>query len=262
MSMQQEVTCESNGRLNRPIARGAAVDEMTPPKFTPALEPKHLWYLPLKTVADCVMALLIMIPALPTICIAALIIKLTSRGPIFYVQTRVGKAGRPFPLIKLRTMVHNAEMLTGPVWSLEDDDRVTAVGRFLRNTHIDEFPQLCNILLGQMSLIGPRPERPEFLSQLEGELPHYRIRLSMKPGITGLAQLRLAPDADLESVRRKLHQDLYYGRYVSPWLDFQIAISTGMYFVKALWCGACSMFQLPRLQLVERQVDAILNEET
>ena len=136
--------------------------------------------------------------------------KLTSPGPAFYTQTRVGQGGRPFTIYKLRTMIHNCESLTGPRWCMPGDPRVTPAGWLLRVTHLDELPQLLNVLRGEMSLVGPRPERPEFLPQLERALPAYRQRLVVRPGVTGLAQVKLPADTDLDSVRRKLAHDLYY----------------------------------------------------
>lgn len=189
--------------------------------------PQYSWYMALKAILDFSAAALLLVVALPVMLLAALAIKLTSRGPAFYQQVRVGKDGRSFTLYKLRTMVDKAEALTGPVWSSASDARVTPLGRILRKTHIDEFPQLFNVLRGEMSLVGPRPERPEFVAKLEWEIPCYRDRLNVRPGITGLAQVRLPPDTDLESVRRKIVHDVYYVRNVSPWLDLQLLVVTG-----------------------------------
>ena len=136
--------------------------------------------------------------------VAAIVVKLTSRGPAFYTQIRLGQDGRAYAIYKLRTMTHDCEKLSGPQWSKKGDCRVTAVGRLLRRSHLDELPQLWNVLRGEMSLIGPRPERPEFVPRLERSLPHYRARLHVRPGVTGLAQVQLPPDTDLGSVRRKL----------------------------------------------------------
>src|SRR5207237_8024520 len=114
-------------------------------------------------------------------------------------------------------------------WSTCGDNRITAFGRLLRRSHLDELPQLWNVLRGDMSLIGPRPERPEFVPQLERALPHYRARLNVRPGVTGLAQVQLPPDTDIESVRRKLAHDLYYIRHLSPWLDVRLLACTVFY---------------------------------
>lgn len=144
---------------------------------------------------------------------------LTDRGPVFYTQTRVGMKGRIFRIIKFRTMVVGAESDTGPVWASEQDGRVTRVGRLLRATHLDEAPQLINILRGEMSLVGPRPERPELLEAFCEKMPEFRLRLRVKPGIAGLAQTQglyhMPP-------RKKLRYDNLYIETLSPWLDLQL----------------------------------------
>ena len=168
----------------------------------PGVRPLREWYLPVKHTLDFVLAVILMIATAPVTLAAGLLIRLTSRGPIFYRQVRLGKDGRPFRLVKLRTMQDNAESQTGPAWSTGNDSRVTPLGKLLRQTHIDEFPQLWNVLRGEMSLIGPRPERPEFVVRLEAAVPYYGSRMNVRPGITGLAQLRLPPDDGLESVRQ------------------------------------------------------------
>jgi lipopolysaccharide/colanic/teichoic acid biosynthesis glycosyltransferase len=187
------------------------------------------WYAPCKAALDFAAALLLTVPAVPLVALAALLVRLTSRGPAFYTQTRVGKDGRLFTIYKIRTMVDNCESLTGPRWSMPGDPRVTFLGHFLRITHLDELPQLLNVLRGEMSLIGPRPERPEFVPELERALPAYRGRLAIRPGVTGLAQVQLPADTDLDSVRAKLAYDLYYVRHHGAWLDFRILVCTGLY---------------------------------
>jgi lipopolysaccharide/colanic/teichoic acid biosynthesis glycosyltransferase len=123
-------------------------------------------------------------------------------------------------------MYQDSERVSGPVWSLPGDPRVTTVGRFLRWSHLDELPQLINVLRGQMSLVGPRPERPEFVEQLEHALPNYRHRLAIRPGVTGLAQVQQHSDTDLGAVRRKLNYDLYYLERMSFWLDLRVLVGT------------------------------------
>lgn len=144
---------------------------------------------------------------------------LTDRGPVFYTQARVGMTGRIFRIVKFRTMVVGAESGTGPVWASEEDDRVTQVGRLLRATHLDEVPQLINILRGEMSLVGPRPERPELAEAFCEQMPDFRLRLRVKPGIAGLAQMRglyhMPP-------RKKLRYDNLYIETLSPWLDLKL----------------------------------------
>ncbi len=170
------------------------------------------WYPSLKFGLDFVSALLLLILALPVMVLAMALTRLTSRGPALYQQERVGLNGRRFMIFKIRTMVVDAELRTGPQWSTRNDPRITPLGRFLRRTHLDELPQLWNVLRGEMSLVGPRPERPEFVVQLERAIPRYSDRLLVRPGVTGLAQVQLPPDSDLASVRRKLACDLYYAQ--------------------------------------------------
>jgi lipopolysaccharide/colanic/teichoic acid biosynthesis glycosyltransferase len=176
-------------------------------------------------------ALALLIPASPVIAVLALLVRLTSRGPAFYRQPRVGKEGRLFRICKLRTMYHECEKQSGPRWSTPGDPRVTPLGRILRQTHLDELPQLWNVLRGDMCLVGPRPERPEFIQGLAASIPDYLGRLVVRPGITGLAQVQLPPDSDLDSVRRKLAYDLHYVRDLSPWLDLRILVGTALYLL-------------------------------
>jgi lipopolysaccharide/colanic/teichoic acid biosynthesis glycosyltransferase len=192
----------------------------------PAVAVPQTWYQPVKRVLDVVLALLISVVAVPVMLLAAVLVKLTSRGPVLYSQTRVGRGGRPFTIYKIRSMHHDCEKISGVRWSRTGDPRVLPIGRLLRRTHIDELPQLWNILRGEMSLVGPRPERPEFVPQLEQAIPHYRDRLLVLPGVTGLAQIHLEPDTDLSSVERKLMFDLYYIKHLSFWSDLRILLAT------------------------------------
>jgi lipopolysaccharide/colanic/teichoic acid biosynthesis glycosyltransferase len=192
----------------------------------PSLLLRPSWYVSGKPVLDFAIALVLFVPALPILLLTALLVKLTSRGPVLYSQVRLGKNGRPFSMYKLRTMAHNCEKASGARWCIPGDPRVTTLGRLLRATHLDELPQLWNILRGDMSLVGPRPERPEFVPALERAIPHYRGRLQVRPGITGLAQVQLPPDSDIAGVRRKLSHDLYYIRHFSGWLDLRILACT------------------------------------
>ena len=160
--------------------------------------------------------------------VAMLLVRLSSRGPAIYTQRRLGLGGKVFTIYKIRTMYQDSERHSGATWSLPGDPRVTPVGRVLRFTHLDELPQLINVLLGEMSLVGPRPERPEFLPKLERALPDYRRRLAVRPGVTGLAQVQQPPDSDLGSVRRKLNYDLYYADHITLWLDVRIVLATGL----------------------------------
>ncbi len=173
--------------------------------------------------AFALVGLLLFALCLPVLAIA---IKLTSRGPVFYRQVRLGRGGRAFTLVKLRTMKRNAESENGAQWAQKFDNRVTLVGGFLRKTRLDEAPQLLNVLRGEMSLVGPRPERPEFVERLEREIPFYRTRLAVDPGLTGWAQVRYRYGATTADALRKLQYDLYYIRHQSLLLDFEILIRT------------------------------------
>ena len=175
---------------------------------------------------DRIVGLLLLVVFSPLIVMSALLVKLTSRGPAFYQQDRVGQGGRLFKIIKLRTMRVDAESHTGPVWASEEDPRSTLVGKFLRKSHLDEFPQLVNVIRGEMSLVGPRPERPHFVKQLSETVPDYKKRLSVKPGITGLAQVRAGADQTLRDVRRKVKLDAMYIRRMCWLADFIVMIRT------------------------------------
>src|SRR5262245_20674611 len=175
---------------------------------------------------DLALAVVVLVLTAPLLLLAMALVKLTSRGPALYRQVRLGRSGRPFTLFKVRTMTHDCERLSGACLSMPGDPRVTAVGRWLRKTHVDELPQLWNVLRGEMSLVGPRPERPEFVAPLEQVLPQYRRRMVVRPGITGLAQVQLPPDADLAGVRLKLAYDLQYVKALGFWLDFRILGAT------------------------------------
>ncbi|HVT88193.1 MAG TPA: sugar transferase [Tepidisphaeraceae bacterium] len=191
--------------------------------------PRFQWYLPLKAGVERAIALVLFVLVLPLLALLAALVKFTSPGPAFYSQSRVGRNHRIFLMHKLRTMRHCCEAETGPVWSMPNDNRITRVGRFLRKTHLDELPQLLNVLQGHMCLIGPRPERPEICKQIENTIPRFRERLQIHPGMTGLAQTQLPSDTGMHTVRRKLAYDLYYIREVNPWLDARIALSTLLY---------------------------------
>ncbi len=180
----------------------------------------------LKRVLDVVITILLLPLAGLMVGLCALLIKLLSPGPVLYHQTRVGKDGQHFALTKLRTMVPNAEKDTGPVWATKDDPRITGIGRFLRMMRLDELPQLVQVLRGNMSLIGPRPERPEIVDRLKQDIPLYEKRLIVRPGITGWAQVNHKYDSNTEDVIQKLRYDLYYIRNLSFGLDLQILLRT------------------------------------
>jgi lipopolysaccharide/colanic/teichoic acid biosynthesis glycosyltransferase len=204
-------------------------------------------YAILKRGLDVILSALALLALLPLFILVAIAIKLDSPGPIVYSQVRVGlnrrrrreganpvggerrKAdsfGRPFKIYKFRSMVVDAERKTGPVWATKTDSRVTRLGKFLRKTRIDETPQLWNVLLGDMSIVGPRPERPTFVRSFAESLPGYPERCAALPGITGLAQVKSQYDSSIETVNRKLQYDLYYVRHGRLMLDLKIMAAT------------------------------------
>ena len=173
-----------------------------------------------------VLAGLMLIPGIPIILFLVLLVKLTSKGPGIFTQVRVGKNGKPFLMYKIRTMRVDAEAGTGAVWATKKDPRTTLLGRILRRLHLDEFPQLFNVIRGDMALVGPRPERPEFVEMLGQKIKGYSVRLLVVPGVTGYAQLNLPADRDLDDVRRKLSLDSEYIEGASLWFDFRLILGT------------------------------------
>ena len=163
-----------------------------------------------KECVDILLGAIALVLTLPVWVLCAIIIKLTSRGPVLYFQMRVGKNGKPFCMYKLRTMRVNAENATGAVWASEEDPRVIGACRWMRRSHVDELPQLINVIKGDMSLVGPRPERPEILAELQKRYPEVKKRSTVRPGITGLAQVRNGYDKTVEEFRCKLESDMEY----------------------------------------------------
>ena len=166
------------------------------------------------------------IVSFPIMLVTAVAVRLSSAGPVFYRQVRVGRNGENFTLYKFRSMRVDAEAATGAVWAQRDDPRVTPLGRIIRKLRIDELPQLINVLKCEMSIVGPRPERPEFVSALSERIPYYRQRLCVRPGITGWAQINYKYGDTLEDTMRKLEYDLYYIKHISPSLDAYIIFHT------------------------------------
>jgi len=191
-----------------------------------AADARRALYAATKVTMDLVLAAVLFVVLGPLILLLLVIVRLTSPGPALYSQIRLGRGGRPFRIYKVRTMTYDCERLTGPQWSKTGDSRVTRVGRVLRRCHLDELPQLWNVLRGEMSLIGPRPERPEIVTQLERAIPGYSERLRVRPGVSGLAQVLLPPDEDLAGVRRKLAYDFCYIEQASWWLDVRVLVAT------------------------------------
>ncbi|MCX6136212.1 MAG: sugar transferase [Ignavibacteriales bacterium] len=184
------------------------------------------WEESTKRLMDIVISTLILVVSSPLWCFIGIAIKLDSPGQIVYSQERVGKNEKRFHMHKFRSMRSDAEERTGPVWAPKDDPRVTGVGRFLRNTRLDEIPQFVNVLRGDMSLVGPRPERPHFVEWLAKEIPLYKRRLAVRPGITGWAQIKQGYDASLDDVKSKVRYDLFYIENMSFRMDIKILLMT------------------------------------
>lgn len=182
-------------------------------------------YLLVKRLSDIALASVGLVCSLPLLLVAGILIKLVDHGPVFYQQTRVGRYGKHFTIYKLRSMSPDSEK-SGAQWASTGDSRVTRIGKILRKSRVDELPQFVNILMGEMSFIGPRPERPEFTSTLDEELRHYNLRHLLKPGLTGWAQINYPYGDSVEDAQQKLTYDLYYVKYATLTLDLQIVLRT------------------------------------
>lgn len=178
-----------------------------------------------KRLLDLIFAIIIGICTLPLMIMAAIIVKLESKGPIFFVQERIGEGNKKFNIIKFRSMTTDAEK-NGPQWASKNDNRVTRWGKIMRATRIDELPQLWNVLRGEMSFVGPRPEREYFIQQLEKEIPYYNLRHTVKPGLTGWAQVMYPYGASVEDAYRKLQYDLYYIKHHDIIFDIKVLLKT------------------------------------
>jgi lipopolysaccharide/colanic/teichoic acid biosynthesis glycosyltransferase len=194
--------------------------------------PRRRWYDPVKRMIDLVFGVIGGLVLSPLFGIISLLIRIDSEGPAFYLQERVGRDGRRFKIYKFRTMVADAEKKTGPVWAKKDDPRLTRVGKVIRRLKLDELPQVINLIKGDMSLVGPRPERPPFVNLFAATIPGYTHRMSVKPGITGLAQIKNGYDKSAEDVIRKLRFDLAYIRRMCLILDFKLLGQTFLYLAK------------------------------
>ncbi len=189
-------------------------------------ENEKAWYDAVKRICDIILSLPIGLFTLVVLPFLAILIKLTSPGPVFYSQIRIGKHGKPFRILKLRTMKRDAESSGKPQFATVDDPRITKVGKFLRSARLDELPQIWNVLRGDLSLIGPRPERPEFVEELTRQMPYYGLRHLTRPGLTGWAQVNFPYASTFEDNLKKLQYDLYYIKNRSPLLDVAILLKT------------------------------------
>jgi len=180
----------------------------------------------IKRYMDIILAIFGLTITAPLVLAAVILIKLTSPGPIIYRQTRMGKDGKTFKIFKLRTMRRNAERTTGAVWAKKNDSRITFIGKILRKSRIDEIPQLINVIKGEMSIVGPRPERPEIVRELRTKISDYEKRLSVKPGVTGLAQIFHKYDETIQDVKKKIKYDLLYIKKMCLLTDLRIMAQT------------------------------------
>jgi sugar transferase (PEP-CTERM system associated) len=180
----------------------------------------------MKRTFDIIVSVIILLLTMPIMLVTALLIRLEDGGPVIYSQERTGRGNRPFKVHKFRSMGINAEKAGKPIWAQQNDPRVTRVGDFIRKVRIDELPQLWNVFKGEMSFVGPRPERPFFVEQLSNDIPYYNVRHSIKPGITGWAQVRYGYGASVEDAVQKLQYDLYYVKNNSLFLDILVLIDT------------------------------------
>jgi len=184
------------------------------------------WEAQVKRLMDIVVSASVLVAGAPLWLLVALGVRLSSSGPVVYAQERIGQNGKPFIMMKFRSMFEDAEAKSGPQWATDNDPRITPFGRFMRKTRLDEVPQLINVLKGEMSLVGPRPERAFFIEQLKVEIPWYVRRIKMKPGITGWAQIKHGYDATIDDVKQKVKYDLYYFENMSLALDIKILLAT------------------------------------
>ena len=196
-------------------------------------DPMPMWAKVVKRGLDIFVSALVLIVTSPLILILAILVRATSKGPAIYKQTRVGRNFNTFTMFKFRTMYDDAESKSGPTWVSDNDSRITPLGGWLRKLRLDELPQFLNVLKGEMSLVGPRPERPYFVEQFKKQIPLYSRRLRVRPGITGWAQVKWKYDASLQDVKEKTKYDLFYVENMSLTMDFKIIINTLMTVIRA-----------------------------
>ena len=223
----QGLLIETAATAHEAVFGRLSIRELQPAElvFSTALRPSPAM-MGIQQAYSCLLALVALVLALPVMVLVALAVRMSSKGPVFYRQTRVGLNGKDFTLYKFRSMGANAESGTGAVWASKDDPRVTPLGKWLRKLRLDELPQLFNVLKREMTMVGPRPERPEFVKMLSEKIPYYRQRHYVKPGITGWAQINHKYGDTIEDTETKLEYDLYYIKRQSVVLDFYIMFQT------------------------------------
>ena len=225
-------------------------DEITP------LRSEQLAFFRWKYRIDRALACVLLAALSPVILLLYLLVKVSSPGPGLYRQERLGEGGTTFVMLKLRSMRHNAEAKSGPKWADKNDNRVTWIGRWLRKLHLDELTQLWNVVRGEMSLVGPRPERPEISEVLHPVIDRYYDRLKVRPGVTGLAQINLPPDHTLEDAMRKQVLDLNYIDHAGPWLDLRMLVATALRLIGLRGETVMRMMFLCRRDLVRHIKDS------
>ena len=203
-----------------------------------------------KAMVEVGISTVLLVLASPIILLCLIAVRLSSKGSPLYSQKRLGSYGRIITIYKIRTMYEDCERHFGPMWSGPGDPRVTPLGRILRATHVDELPQLFNVVRGEISLIGPRPERPEIVAQLERCFPAYRDRLRVPPGLSGLAQILQGPETSLHGVQTKLRYDIHYLDNHGFWLDLRIALATPLYLVRVPGPIIARVFRFPIFDLL------------
>ncbi len=226
----------------------------------PGRSTRKVRYNRVKAMLDIGLSSVLLLLASPFILLCMIAVRLGSKGSPLYSQKRLGSCGRIFSIYKIRTMYEDSEQHHGPMWSGPGDPRVTPLGRILRATHLDELPQLLNVARGDMSLIGPRPERPEIAAQLERCLSSYGDRLRVRPGLSGLAQVLQGPDTSLHGVQTKLRYDLYYLENQGVWLDLRIALATLFHLVRIPGSIVAQVFRFPFY--AQLPTEAIAQEES
>jgi len=199
-----------------------------PPPAVPSAAVPVVGAYALKPAVDYALAVVLFVLLLPVMLLTFIAVRISSRGPAIYSQTRVGRGGRVFVIYKFRSMYHECEKHTGIQWSVKGDLRITPLGKVLRALHLDELPQLWNVLRGDMSLVGPRPERPEIVEDLRVSVFGYDVRHAVKPGITGFAQIHLPPDSSILTVKNKLIYDRFYVGRMGFWMDVYCLFCTGL----------------------------------
>lgn len=218
--------------------------------FEGYVSPRQHAFFQTKYFVDRCVGCVLLVLLSPVLLGLVVLVRVTSTGPGLYRQRRVGMNGKIFEIIKLRSMVKNAEKPGQPVWCTKNDSRVTWLGKILRKLHLDEIPQLWNVAKGEMSLVGPRPERPEICERLAEDIDDYYQRVAVKPGVTGLAQINLPPDETLEDVQRKQILDLRYIEETNTWLEMRILFATAMRMVGVKGSTVMGAMRLCRLDLI------------